>query len=80
LNVHNQTLELLLEGWQRHDTRFELDCPRYSPDLRLLSDRKKQKGHANRATVARKPVAYLMAADRGQKNLQLAATNDCMAL
>ena len=34
--------------------------PRLSPDLALLYDREKQKGHANRATlaVARKLVAY----------------------
>jgi transposase len=41
---------------------------RYSPTLALLYDREKQKGNANRATlaVARKLVAYLMAVDRGQ--------------
>ena len=45
-------------------------APRYSPALALLYDREKQKGHANRATlaVARKLVAYLMAVDRGQRN------------
>jgi transposase len=43
-------------------------APRYSPTLALLYDREKQKGNANRATlaVARKLVAYLMAMDRGQ--------------
>jgi len=43
-------------------------APRYSPTLALLYDREKQKGNANRATlaVARKLVAYLMAVDRGQ--------------
>jgi len=43
-------------------------APRYSPTLALLYDREKQKGNANRATlaVARKLVAYLLAVDRGQ--------------
>jgi|SRR5271165_4525181 len=38
---------------------------RYSPTLALLYDKEKQKGNANRATlaVARKLVAYLMAVD-----------------
>ena len=42
--------------------------PRCSPTLALLFDREKQKGNANRATlaVARKLVDYLMAVDRGQ--------------
>jgi len=45
-------------------------APRYSADLAMLYDKKKQKGNANRATlaVARKLVAYLMAVDRGQRN------------
>jgi transposase len=43
-------------------------APRYSPTLALLYDREKQKGNANRATlaVARKLVAYLVAVDRGK--------------
>ena len=43
-------------------------APRYSPTLALLYDREKQKGNANRATlaVARKLVANLMSVDRGQ--------------
>ena len=43
-------------------------APRYSPALALLYDKEKQKGNANRATlaVARKLVAYLVAVDRGQ--------------
>jgi transposase len=43
-------------------------APRYSPTLALLYDREKQRGNANRATlaVARKLVAYLMAVDREQ--------------
>jgi transposase len=45
-------------------------APRYSPDLAVVYDREKQKGNANRATlaVARKLVAYLMAVDRGARN------------
>lgn len=43
-------------------------APRYSPTLALLYDKEKQRGNANRATlaVARKLVAYLIAVDRGQ--------------
>jgi hypothetical protein len=39
----------------------------------MLYDKEKQKGNANRATlaVARKLVAYLMAVDRGQRNFQV---------
>jgi transposase len=45
-------------------------APRYSPALALLYATEKQKGNANRATlaVARKLVAYLMAVDRGAWN------------
>src|SRR5712664_1018563 len=45
-------------------------APRNSPELAVLYDKEKQKGNANRATlaVARKLVAYLMAVDRGQRN------------
>ena len=48
-------------------------APRFSPDLAMFYDREKQKGNANRATlaVARKLVAYLMAVDRGQRNFQV---------
>ena len=44
-------------------------APRNSADLAMLYDREKQKGNANRATlaVARKLVAYLVAVDRRQK-------------
>jgi hypothetical protein len=43
-------------------------APRNSPELAMLYDKEKQKGNANRATlaVARKLVAYLMAVDRGR--------------
>ncbi len=46
-------------------------APRNSPDLALVYDKEKQKGNANRATlaVARKLVAYLVAVDRRQKGL-----------
>ena len=45
-------------------------APRNSPELALVYDREKQKGNANRATlaVARKLVAYLVAVDRSQRN------------
>jgi transposase len=44
-------------------------APRNSADLAMLYDQEKQKGNANRATlaVARKLVAYLVAVDRRQK-------------
>jgi transposase len=56
-------------------------APRNSPELAMLYDKEKQKGNANRATlaVARKLVAYLMAVDRGQRNFQLMETSDCIA-
>ena len=55
-------------------------APRNSPELAMLYDKEKQKGNANRATlaVARKLVAYLMAVDRGQRNFQVLQTN-CIA-
>jgi transposase len=55
-------------------------APRNSSALALLYDKEKQKGNANRATlaVARKLVAYLMAVDRGQRNFQVVETN-CIA-
>jgi transposase len=45
-------------------------APRYSPTLALFYDREKQRGNANRATlaVARKLVAYLVAVDRREKD------------
>jgi hypothetical protein len=45
-------------------------APRNSPELALVYDREKQKGNANRATlaVARKLVAYLVAVDGHQKD------------
>jgi hypothetical protein len=56
-------------------------APRYSAPLAMLYDQEKQKGNANRATlaVARKLVAYLMAVDRGQRNFQVVQTNNCVA-
>jgi hypothetical protein len=43
-------------------------APRYSTTLALIYDREKQRGNANRATlaVARKLVAYLIYVDRRQ--------------
>jgi len=45
-------------------------APRHSPALAMIYDQEKQKGNANRATlaVARKLVAYLVAVDRRQKD------------
>src|SRR5260370_38835915 len=45
-------------------------APRNSADLAMLYDKEKQKGNANRATVAvaRKLVAYLMEVDPGERN------------
>ena len=56
-------------------------APRYSPTLALLYDQEKQKGNANRATlaVARKLVAYLMAVDRGQRNFRVPETSNSIA-
>ena len=56
-------------------------APRNSADLAMLYDQEKQKGNANRATlaVARKLVAYLMAVDRGQRNFQVVETNGIAA-
>src|SRR5579859_7690028 len=56
-------------------------APRNSPELAMLYDKEKQKGIANRATlaVARKLVAYLMAVDRRQRNFQVVETNNCVA-
>ncbi len=55
-------------------------APRNSPELAMLYEKEKQKGNANRATlaVARKLVAYLLAVDRGQRNFQVVETN-CIA-
>jgi len=56
-------------------------APRNSAELAMLYDKEKQKGNANRATlaVARKLVAYLMAVDRGQRNFQIAETSSNIA-
>jgi transposase len=47
----------------------------------MLYDKERQKGNANRATlaVARKLVAYLMAVDRGQRNFLATETMNCVA-
>jgi len=59
----------------------EKDGTALQPDLAMLYDKEKQKGNANRATlaVARKLVAYLMAVDRGQRNFQVAETSNYIA-
>jgi len=56
-------------------------APRYSPSLALLHDRERQRGNANRATlaVARKLVAYLVAVDRGQTHFLMADREVCAA-
>jgi transposase len=45
-------------------------APRQDHDLALVYETEKQKGNANRATlaVARKMVAYLLAVDRGKRD------------
>ena len=56
-------------------------APRYSPELAMLYDKEKQRGNANRATlaVARKLVAYLMAVDRGQTHFLVLDRAACAA-
>jgi transposase len=56
-------------------------APRNSPALAMIYDREKQKGNANRATlaVARKMVAYLVAVDRRQKDFLVAENENCTA-
>jgi transposase len=55
--------------------------PRLSPDLALVYDTEKQKGHANRATlaVARKLVAYLLAVDRSGREFVVAGERSAAA-
>ena len=45
-------------------------APRYDPSLALLYAKEKQKGNANRATlaVARKILTYLLAVDRERRD------------
>jgi len=56
-------------------------APRFSPELAMVYDQEKQKGNANRATlaVARKLVAYLMAIDRGQRSFEVGKVSHCAA-
>jgi transposase len=56
-------------------------APRNSPGLAMLYDQEKQKGNANRATlaVARKLVAYLVAVDRRQKQFLVVEKENCAA-
>jgi hypothetical protein len=53
--------------------------PRYSPTLALLYDKERQKGNANRATlaVARKLVAHLTTGDRGQTHFLVLDRDTC---
>jgi transposase len=56
-------------------------APRYHPDLALVYEKEKQKGNANRATlaVARKLVAYLLAVDRGQRDFVITENHSSAA-
>jgi transposase len=56
-------------------------APRYHHDLALVYEKEKQKGNANRATlaVARKLVAYLLAVDRGQRDFVTAENHSSAA-
>ena len=56
-------------------------APRNSAELAMLYDKEKQKGNANRATLAmpRKLVAYLMAVDRGHRNFHVVETSTIAA-
>jgi len=56
-------------------------APRNSAGLAMLYEREKQKGNANRATlaVARKLVAYLVAVDRRQKDFLVIENDNCTA-
>src|SRR5258706_166287 len=56
-------------------------APRLSPELALIYDREKQKGNANRASlaVARKLVAYLVAIDRSQRDFLVVEKKNCAA-
>jgi len=56
-------------------------APRLSSELALIYDREKQKGNANRATlaVARKLVAYLVAIDRSQRDFLVVEKENCAA-
>src|SRR5499427_811445 len=56
-------------------------APRQSHELALIHEREKQKGNANRATlaVARKMVAYLLAVDRRQRDFVPAESHSTAA-
>jgi len=55
--------------------------PRLGPDLALIYDTEKQKGHANRPSiaVARKLVAYLLAVDRSAREFVVAGQQKAAA-
>jgi transposase len=56
-------------------------APRQHPDLALVHEKERQKGNANRATlaVARKLVAYLLAVDRGEREFVIAENHKSTA-
>jgi transposase len=56
-------------------------APRQNPELALVYEKEKQKGNANRATlaVARKMVVYLLAVDRGQRDFVPAGNHSDVA-
>ena len=56
-------------------------APRYSPDLAMHYDKERQKGNANRATlaVARKLLAYLVAVNRRQKEFRVVEKENYVA-
>jgi hypothetical protein len=56
-------------------------APRNSPELAMVYDQEKQKGNANRATlaVARKMVAYLVAVDRRLSGSRKQKPHRCVA-
>jgi hypothetical protein len=55
------------DSWWKPLTKL---APREDHELALVYETEKQKGNANRATLAvgRKMVAYLLAVDRGGRN------------
>jgi hypothetical protein len=56
-------------------------APRNSAKLAMLYGKEKHQGNANRATLAaaRQLVAYLKAADRGQRDFRLVENSTCIA-
>ncbi len=78
---HNrEVMNTLSETTRRSPERYGKALPHLtktyhgSPELALVYDTEKQKGHANRASiaVARKLVAYLLAVDRSGREFVVA--------